>query len=60
MMPAKPWTKPRKSLGDERSRPSATQAQSHALDQLRKGAQSMAEQMMENGEGQPGQGQVEQ
>jgi uncharacterized protein (TIGR02302 family) len=35
---------------------SATQAQSLALDRLRKGAQSMAEQMMENGEAQAGQG----
>jgi uncharacterized protein (TIGR02302 family) len=35
---------------------SATQQQSLALDKLRKGAQSMAEQMMENGESQAGQG----
>jgi uncharacterized protein (TIGR02302 family) len=35
---------------------SATQAQSLALDRLRKGAESMAEQMMENGEAQAGQG----
>jgi uncharacterized protein (TIGR02302 family) len=34
----------------------ATQQQSLALDRLRKGAQSMAEQMMENGEAQAGQG----
>ncbi len=34
----------------------ATQAQSLALDRLRKGAQSIAEQMMENGEAQAGQG----
>jgi uncharacterized protein (TIGR02302 family) len=35
---------------------SATQSQSAALDSLRKGAQSMAEQMMQNGEAQAGQG----
>jgi uncharacterized protein (TIGR02302 family) len=35
---------------------SATQSQSAALDRLRKGAQSMAEQMMQNGEAQAGQG----
>jgi hypothetical protein len=35
---------------------SATQQQTLALDKLRKGAQSMAEQMMENGESQAGQG----
>lgn len=35
---------------------SATQQQSLALDKLRKGAQSMAEQMMEGGESQAGQG----
>ena len=35
----------------------ATQQQGHALDQLRKGAQSMAEQMMDNGEAQAGKGQ---
>ena len=35
----------------------ATQQQSLALDRLRKGAQSMAEQMMDNGEAQAGQGQ---
>jgi hypothetical protein len=34
----------------------ATQQQSLALDRLRKGAQSMAEQMMEGGEAQTGQG----
>jgi len=34
----------------------ATQQQSLALDRLRKGAQSMAEQMMENGDAQAGQG----
>jgi uncharacterized protein (TIGR02302 family) len=34
----------------------ATQQQSLALDRLRQGAQSMAEQMMENGEAQAGQG----
>ena len=34
----------------------ATQAQNQALDSLRKGAQSLAEQMMENGEIQAGQG----
>jgi hypothetical protein len=34
----------------------ATQAQNEALDSLRKGAQSLAEQMMENGEIQAGQG----
>jgi uncharacterized protein (TIGR02302 family) len=34
----------------------ATQAQSHALEQLRKGAQSMADQMQENGDTQPGKG----
>lgn len=34
----------------------ATQNQTLALDRLRKGAQSMAEQMMENGESQAGQG----
>ena len=34
----------------------ATQQQSLALDRLRKGAQSIAEQMMENGEAQTGQG----
>ena len=35
---------------------SATQSQTAALDRLRKGAQSMAEQMMQNGEAQAGQG----
>jgi uncharacterized protein (TIGR02302 family) len=35
---------------------SATQSQSLALDRLRKGAQAMAEQMMQNGESQAGQG----
>src|SRR4029453_11148122 len=35
---------------------SATQSQTAALDHLRKGAQSMAEQMMQNGEAQAGQG----
>ncbi len=35
---------------------SATQSQSLALDRLRKGAQGMAEQMMQNGETQAGQG----
>jgi hypothetical protein len=34
----------------------ATQQQSLALDKMRKGAQSMAEQMMEGGESQAGQG----
>ena len=37
----------------------ATQQQGQALDQLRKGAQSLAEQMMENGETQPGKGKGE-
>ena len=35
----------------------ATEEQGHALDQLRQGAQSLAEQMMENGEAQVGKGQ---
>jgi hypothetical protein len=35
----------------------ATEEQNRALDQLRQGAQSLAEQMMENGEAQAGQGQ---
>ncbi len=35
---------------------SATQSQSLALERLRKGAQSMAEQMMQNGDAQAGQG----
>ena len=35
----------------------ATEEQGHALDQLRQGAQSLAEQMMENGEAQAGKGQ---
>ena len=35
----------------------ATEEQSNALDQLRQGAQSLAEQMMENGEAQAGKGQ---
>ena len=45
----------KKSLGDK-DLEGATQSQGQALDQLRKGAQAMAEQMMANGEGQPGQG----
>lgn len=35
----------------------ATEQQSRALDQLRQGAQSMAEQMTQNGDAQPGKGQ---
>ena len=35
----------------------ATEEQNHALDQLRQGAQSLAEQMMENGQGQANKGQ---
>jgi uncharacterized protein (TIGR02302 family) len=46
----------KKALG-EQNLDRATEDQNRALDQLRQGAQSMAEQMMENGEAQAGKGQ---
>jgi hypothetical protein len=46
----------KEALG-EKNLDRATDEQSRALDQLRKGAQAMAEQMMENGEAQTEQGQ---
>jgi uncharacterized protein (TIGR02302 family) len=61
--PPDPFQDAGEAMGDakealgQRNLDRATEEQNRALDQLRQGAQSLAEQMMENGEAQAGQGQ---